>query len=112
MKGILTAFVMLIVLSMGTTAFADVTIGNFDAGNCYPFMCNDSGTSIGPSIDYQQAYNSGKFIGPTTISTITWYFDQLDGGNPLAIGGTYSFYWGYSAVGLALTTSPRTTPAR
>ncbi len=23
---------------------ASVTVGNFDSGNCYPFMCNDSGT--------------------------------------------------------------------
>jgi hypothetical protein len=103
MKTVLKALVLLAVLSLGVMAFADVTVGNFDSGNCYPFMCNDSGTNSGQSIDYQQAYNSGKFSGATTINAITWYYDAPDGGNALAIGGTYSFFWGYSAVGLNLS---------
>ena len=104
MKRILTSLVLLIVLSMGTMAFADVTVGNYDSGNCYPFMCNDSGTSTGVSVDYQQAYTSTAFSGPTTINTISWYFADQFGGLPIILGGNYTFYWGYSAVGLALTT--------
>ncbi len=84
---------------------ASVTVGNFDSGNCYPFMCNDTGTSSGVSIDYQQAYNSAKFSGPLNISTISWYFASVFGGNDTILGGNYSFYWGYSAVGLGLSSN-------
>lgn len=79
-----------------------VTVGNYDSGNCYPFMCNDSGTNVGVSIDYQQAYNSAAFSGPITVSSISWYFASQFGGNDTILGGAYSFYWGYSAVGLGL----------
>lgn len=79
-----------------------VTVGNYDSGNCYPFMCNDSGTNVGVSIDYQQAYNSAAFSGPITISSISWYYASQFGGNDVILGGNYSFYWGYSAVGLGL----------
>src|SRR5690242_20193839 len=103
MRKVLAGLVMLVALSMSTAAFADITVGSNDSGNCYPFMCNDSGTNVGVSIDYQQAYNSAKFSGLTTINTITWYFADAFGGNPVALGGNYSFYWGYSSVGLALT---------
>jgi hypothetical protein len=105
MKVTLKGLVLLAVLSMGVMAFADVTVGNYDSGNCYPFMCNDTGTNIGQSIDYQQAYNSGKFSGSTTISSLTWYLDAIDGGNPAILGGNYAVSWGYSAVGLNLTTN-------
>jgi len=103
MRKVLAGLLMLVALSMSTAAFADITVGSNDSGNCYPFMCNDSGTNVGVSIDYQQAYNSAKFSGLTTINTITWYFADAFGGNPVALGGNYSFYWGYSSVGLALT---------
>jgi hypothetical protein len=106
MKRILTSLaLLLIVLSMGTLAFADVTVGNYDDGNCYPFMCNDSGTSSGVSLDYQQAYTSTAFSGSTTINSMSWYFADQFGGNDVVLGGNYTFYWGYSAVGLALTSN-------
>jgi hypothetical protein len=103
MKRILTSLVMLIAVSMATMAFADITVGSHDGGNCYPFMCNDSGTDVGVSIDYQQAYTSTAFSGSTTISSISYYFADEFGGADVVLGGNYSFYWGYSAVGLALT---------
>ena len=81
-----------------------VTVGSYDSGNCYPFMCNDSGTSSGVSIDYQQAYNSAKFSGPLAISTITWEW-WPGSTSSTALGGNYSFYWGYSAVGLGLSSN-------
>ena len=90
---------MMTLLLSTSLLYADVTVGNYDHGGCYPFMCNDSGTSIGQSIAYQQAYNSAKFSGSTTVHAITWYYDSRDGGNPFALGGIYSFAWGYSAVG-------------
>jgi hypothetical protein len=105
MKTTLKALLVLCVLSFGVLMHADVTVGNYDSGNCFPFMCNDSGTSVGQSIDYQQAYNSGKFSGATTINSLTWYYASAIGGNPIALGGSYSFYWGYSAVGLNLSSN-------
>ncbi len=81
------------------TVFADITVGIGDTGNCYPFMCNDSGTNVGQSIDYQQVYTSTAFSGSTTINSLTFYFAPQFGGNPVAIGGTYTFEWGYADFG-------------
>jgi hypothetical protein len=72
-----------------------------DSGNCYPFMCNDSGTNVGVSIDYQQAFNSAAFPGGINISSISWQYWPFAGPS-IILGGNYSFYYGYSAVGLGL----------
>jgi hypothetical protein len=82
----------------GTGPGTGVTVGNNNSGNCYPFMCNDSGTNVGQSIDYQQVYSSSAFTGASTIDSITWYFASQFGGNAIAIGGTYEFEWGYAAA--------------
>lgn len=103
MKTAFKTFAFVLLLTGCMMLNASVTVGNFDSGNCYPFMCNDSGTSSGVSIDYQQAYNSAKFSGPLTINTISWYYASVFGGNDTILGGNYSFYWGYSAVGLGLS---------
>jgi len=104
MKSVWKVLVLVALLSTTALMYAtSVTVGNYDSGNCYPFMCNDSGTNVGQSIDYQQAYNSAKFSGPLTISSIDYYFAAAFGGNDTILGGQYSFYWGYSAVGLNLS---------
>jgi hypothetical protein len=56
-------------------------------------MCNDSGTSAGPSIQYQQVYAAGTFSGPVTISSLTFYWlvAQVFGGTDTLLGGTYVF---------------------
>ena len=93
---------LLVVLLSATALFgAPFTIGSMDSGNCYPFMCNDSGTNVGPSIMYQEAYNSSFFPGSVTISSLQFQFFPFNGPAVL-LGGTYSFSLGYSAVGLAL----------
>ncbi len=99
MKTTVKGLMLLVVLSAGILMHADVTVGTFVTGNCYPLMCNDSGTSSGQSIDFQQVYTHSAFSGPTTINAITWYYDTMDGGNAIAIGGTYTFEWGYAAFG-------------
>ncbi len=76
---------------------ADVTVGTDTTGNCYPFMCNDSGTSVGQSIDYEQVYGSTSFTSPETIDSISWYFASVFGGNDVVLGGSYEFEWGYAA---------------
>lgn len=106
MKATLKLLTLIALLSMTLMLHAaSVTVGNYDSGNCYPFMCNDSGTNVGVSIDYQQAYASSAFSGPLTVNSISWYFASQFGGNDTVLGGNYSFYWGYSAVGLGLGSS-------
>ena len=57
MKPTLKLLILFALLSMTLMLHASsVTVGSMDGGNCYPFMCNDSGTNVGQSIDYQEAY--------------------------------------------------------
>jgi hypothetical protein len=83
----------------GGVVQASVTVGNFNSRDCYPLMCNDSGTDVGQSIDYQQVYTSGAFSGPMTIDLISWYYDSTGGGGSDLLGGLYTVYWGYAAFG-------------
>jgi len=93
---------LLVVLLSATTLFAaPFTIGSMDAGDCYPFMCNDTGTNLGPSIMFQEAYNSSSFPGSVTIRSLQFQF-WPNAGPAVVLGGTYNFSLGYSAVGLAL----------
>jgi hypothetical protein len=94
-----------IVLLLGSLAFgsgflkANVTYGTFNAKDCFPFMCNNSGTSTGQSIDYQEVYAASSFSGPTTITGIDWYLDATDSGSFVNIlGGDYTVYLGYAAL--------------
>ena len=68
-----------------------VTIGNMGGGNCYPFTCNDSRTSVGQSMDYQEIY-LGSAVGPITISRIS--FQSYPLGTPELLGGTYDITFG------------------
>ena len=74
-----------------------IQIGTPDNGNCYPYACNDSGTSTGQSIDYQQVYSSTLFPHATTIISATGFYDQATGGSQFILGGEYAVYWGYAA---------------
>lgn len=86
---------LFLTLPLASVAFAgSVTIGVANTGNCYPFMCNDSGTNSGISIWYQQVYSSTAFSGPVTISSATfyWQFAQQFGGSDTLLGSTgYEF---------------------
>ena len=48
---LLTLFALLSMALMLNAS--SVTVVSMDGGNCYQFMCNDSGTSVGQSTDYQ-----------------------------------------------------------
>jgi hypothetical protein len=90
-----STFRLLTALALAAVAYdasaGSVTIGTFDAGNCYPFMCNDSGTSSGESINYEQVYSSSAFTGPVRLTSATVYYDA-DSGNDVILGGTYDLY--------------------
>jgi hypothetical protein len=81
-------------------AKADVTVGvnNPNGGNCYPFLCNDSGQSSGPSIEYQQVYNSGAFPSTLTVKALTFYENTVFAGTGTVLPGTYAFSWGYTSM--------------
>ena len=95
----------LVALSPTGVFASSLTIGSMDSGNCYPFLCNDSGSSVGVSMDYQQAYAASSFSGPMNITGITYEFDPNTGGSAYILGGAYDLYWGYSSVGLNLTSN-------
>lgn len=76
-----------------------VTVGVASTGNCYPFMCNDSGASSGPSIHYQQVYSASAFSGPTQINSLT-FFRVL----AAQFGGTSTVLAGNYRVSLSTTT--------
>ena len=79
-------------------ALAGTTVGVGNTGNCYPFNCNDSGTSSGQSIDYEQIYASSAFSGITDFGQIS--FSGLTGAPPsLVISGNYE-------IEFATTTDP------
>lgn len=78
------------------TVFADITVGTTTGGNCYPFMCNDSGTNTGQSFDYQQVYTQTAFSGVTNITSLSFgFFSGF--GPPVILGGTYQLFLGISA---------------
>jgi hypothetical protein len=99
-KSLLVAVAALAAVGMaGSPAFASTTVGSTDGGNCYPFVCNDSGTATGQSIDYYQIYSSSAFSGPLTFNTISFADTILPGAEILT--GNYAISFGVtsSAVG-------------
>lgn len=104
MKSVSKITLLVIVLAATFAHATSITVGSMDSGNCYPFMCNDSGTNSGVAIDYQEAYNSSAFSGPITVGSISYSYWPF-GGPSVLLGGTYFFYWGYSSVGLNLTSN-------
>jgi len=80
-----------------------ITVGTANTGNCGPFMCsNDSGENPPVWVDYEEAYVSSAFPGPTTISSISYagFFHPN-----IVLGGNYAFSWGYSSNGLNLSSN-------
>lgn len=90
-----------------TSASAAVTVGTANWGNCYPFMCNDSGVSTGQSIEYQQVYSSTAFPGSINFNALTFYFASQFGGRAVVINGNYDVSFFYSKNGVnALSPNP------
>ena len=95
MKRIFAAAAGLLLVAAGahSARAAAVTVGVAGDGNCYTFMCNDSGTDTGQSFDYQQVYSASAFSSPIAIGSETffWEFAQKFGGSDILLGGTYVF---------------------
>ena len=87
-------------------ALAGPTVGSTDSGNCYPFVCNDSGTNVGQSIDFYQIYSASQFGAGLSINSVT-FFDTLFPG-AIVLNGNYdiSFATTTSAVGSAYPVAP------
>ena len=83
--------------ALSTSASAAVIVGVPNAGNCYPFTCNDSGVSSGQSIQYTQIYSSAAFAAPLAIGSITFYDTLFPG--PV-ISGDYSISFGTTTASL------------
>jgi hypothetical protein len=88
--------------ALATAASAGTTVGTFNSGNCYPFSCNDSGTSVGQSIDYFQMYSSSAFSTTTTFSQISFFADT-DFAPALVLSGNYEIIFGTTTDPLGST---------
>ena len=96
LKSALIGAVALLALPSAANA---LVIGSSDAGNCYPFMCNDSGSNLGQSFHFQQIYDGALFGGAVQFDTITFFAD--DGVSGTVLNGNYviSFSSTTDAVG-------------
>ena len=83
-KSALIGAVALLALPSAANA---LVIGSPDAGNCYPFMCNDSGSNLGQSFHYQQIYDGALFGGAVQFDTITFFADN--GASGTVLNGNY-----------------------
>ena len=93
----LDLLIALMAAGAGSAEAGLLTIGNYDDGNCFPFNCNDTGTSTGISIHYQQIYAASSFLSAGSISSIS-FFDK-PGVSPNVLNGNYS---------ISFSTSPNT----
>ena len=82
-------------IGLVTTFNGSMTVGTTDTSNCIPLLCNTTNFFLNvpvSNVDYQQVYSAGAFAGPTSISSLTFYYDPTRGGSSLVISGTYSVY--------------------
>ena len=82
----------------GSLRADSVTVGALNAANCYPFLCNDSGTSTGQSILYQQVYGANNFSTPFVIDSLTFLFAPSFCGNGTVLDGNYSISFSYTSA--------------
>src|SRR5271165_5844735 len=98
MKTTIKGLVLLSLLSAGVLLHAgDITVGNYTNGNCYPLTCNDSGTNLGQTMDYQQVYASTAFPGIVNINSVTFNLASFFGGSNMILGGNYTLEAGYAS---------------
>ena len=100
MKTALRSSLFLFVLFTASAALQASTtvVGNYNDGNSYPFLSNDSGTTTGQTIDYQQVYSSSSFSGPLNIQSISFFFAQGLGGSSTVLNGSYNIYLSTTSI--------------
>lgn len=65
----LLSLASVLVATTSTVSFAQITVGTYQAGNCYPFICMK-----GDGYDrYQQVYTSSAFSSNVFINSLTFY---------------------------------------
>jgi PEP-CTERM motif len=70
-----------------------ITVGTTGDGNCYPFLCNDSGSGSGQSFDYEEVYSASAFGStPIDITSLTFSFNPEFGGSSTVLSGDYSIF--------------------
>ncbi len=82
-------------IGLVTTFDGTLTVGTMTTSNCIPLLCNTTNFYVNvpvSNVDYQQVYAANSFAGPTSISSLTFYYDPSRGGASLVISGTYSMY--------------------
>jgi len=90
-------------IGLVTTFNGSTTVGTFDTSNCIPLLCNTTNFFVNlpvSNVDYQQVYSGSVFAGPTSISSLTFYYDSTRGGWSQVIGGTYSVYLSSTSAGV------------
>lgn len=107
---------MLFLGASAVLSATSLTVGTAAGVSCYPFNCNDSGSGVGQSIEYQQIFNSSLFgSGPITITALSFfdiYNPGLGNANVPFLSGTYAFSLGVSSKsvnGLSTTLSDNVT---
>ena len=63
------------------------------AGNCDPFLCDDSGLSTGQAIDDQPVDVAGWFAEADTIEAMNWPFNNGSDAPNTFLGGSSAFEW-------------------
>ena len=98
------AFALTVLCAAG--ARADVTVGQFDDTNCYPFSCFASDSFGGGGNTYQQVYDASAFSGVTSFNSICFFADSDSVGLPMD-GATYAVSFSTTSGGvLALDANP------
>jgi hypothetical protein len=97
MNQALRIFAVVCLFAVAVVLHADVTIGAPNNGNCFPFLCNNSGTNVGVAMDWQEAYSHTAFTGAITITNLEFAYAAQFGGTSVLLDGTYDIYLGYSA---------------
>ncbi|MGC4054317.1 MAG: PEP-CTERM sorting domain-containing protein [Paludibaculum sp.] len=74
--------ILAVLVLCASAAFgAGITLGNYDSGNCYPYLCfaSDGGTA------YQEQFNASAFSGPITITQMSLFLDANSSPGPGAM---------------------------
>jgi hypothetical protein len=97
---VVSVALLTVLFTARNSSATSITVGTATSGNCYPFMCNDSGSASGQSIQYQQVYDAAALAALNSIGSITFFQDFA-----LIFGGSTNLDPGVFAVSLSTTSA-------